>query len=207
MAPFGPQGRPVLLRSWKEERRASQDAWRAVMSLEHIFYLSQSIAAVAVIASLLYLAQQVRQAERVQRATMQQGRADRTSQASLASANPELARVFRKGAAGDPELTRDEFTQWMLMCRALFLSGEDSFLQHETGMLSDGAFNSYVAGVKFYFSMPGMRVAWKLSEGQFGSDFRAFGNAMLAQTPISEDVDAYSQWQKMLESETSQSAE
>jgi hypothetical protein len=37
------------------------------MSLEHVFYLSQSIAAVAVIASLLYLAQQVRQAERVQR--------------------------------------------------------------------------------------------------------------------------------------------
>ena len=171
------------------------------MSLEHIFYLSQSIAAVAVIASLLYLAQQVRQAERVQRATMQQGRADRTSQASLVTANPELARVFQKGAAGDAELTREEFTQWMLMCRALFLSGEDSFLQHEAGMLSDAAFNSYVAGVKFYFSMPGMRAAWKLSEGQFGSDFRAFGNAMLAQTQCSEDADAYLQWRKLLASE------
>jgi hypothetical protein len=77
----------------EEERHDPQHAWRAVMSLEHIFYLSQSI--VAVIASLLYLAQQVRQAERVQRATMQQGRADRTSQASLATANPELARVFQ----------------------------------------------------------------------------------------------------------------
>lgn len=38
-------------------------------------------------------------------------------------------------------------------------------------MLSDAAFNSYVAGVKFYFSMPGMRAAWKLSEGQFGATF------------------------------------
>ncbi len=111
---------------------------------------------------------------------MQQGRADRTSQAALATANPELARVFQKGASGDAGLTRVEFTQWMLMCRALFLSGEDSFLQHEAGMLSDAAFNSYVAGVKFYFSMPGMRAAWKPSEGQFGSDFRDFGNAMLA---------------------------
>lgn len=177
------------------------------MSLEHIFYLSQSIAAVAVIASLLYLAQQVRQAERVQRATMQQGRADRTSQASLATANPELARVFQKGVAGDAELTREEFTQWMLICRALFLSGEDSFLQHEAGMLSDAAFNSYVASVKFYLSMPGMRAAWKLSEGQFGSDFRAFGNAMLAQTECSQDADAYFQWRKLLESEPSQTVE
>lgn len=191
----------------EEERDEPQHAWRAVMSLEHIFYISQSIAALAVVASLLYLAQQVRQAERVQRATMQQGRADRTSQASLATANPELARVLQKGMAGDAELTREEFTQWMLMCRALFLSGEDSFLQHEAGMLSDAAFDSYVAGVKFYFSMPGMRAAWKLSEGQFGSDFRAFGNAMLAQTSVSQDTDAYLQWRKLLKSEASRTVE
>lgn len=173
------------------------------MSLEQIFYVSQSIAAVAVIASLLYLAQQVRQAERVQRATMQQGRADRTSQASLAVANAELAHVVQKGMAGDPELTREEFTQWMWICRALFLSGEDSMIQHEAGMLSDAAFDSYVAGVKFYFSMPGMRAAWKLSANQFGSDFCSFGNAMLAQTqPTSQTADAYSKWRKLLREES-----
>lgn len=172
---------------------------RAVVSLENIFYLSQSVAAVAVIASLLYLAQQVRQAERVQRATMQQGRADRTSQAALAVADPALARVLQKGMAGDTDLTREEFTQWMQMCRAMFLSGEDSFLQHEAGMLSDAAFDSYVAGVKFYFSMPGLRAAWRLSEGQFGADFRAFGNAMLARTPTPENADAYAQWRKLLD--------
>lgn len=171
------------------------------MSLEQIFYISQSIAAAAVIASLLYLARQVRQAERVQRATMQQGRADRTSEAALAIANPELSRVLRKGMTGDPDLTPEEFTQWMQMCRAMFLSGEDSFLQHETGMISDAAFDSYVAGVRFYFSMPGLRAAWKLCEAQFGSEFRAFGNAMLAATPISQNSDAYGQWRKLLSAE------
>ena len=168
------------------------------MSLEHIFYVSQSIAAVAVIGSLLYLAQQVRQAERVQRATMQQGRADRTSQASLTLASSELVRVFQKGISGSADLTREEFTQWLWICRALFLSGEDSFLQHEAGMLSDAAFDSYVAGVNFYFSMPGMRAAWKLLESQFGSDFRAFGNSMLARAATSQNSDAYAEWQKLL---------
>ncbi|HVN69722.1 MAG TPA: hypothetical protein VMU38_08755 [Candidatus Binatia bacterium] len=171
------------------------------MSLENVFYISQSVAAVAVIASLLYLAQQVRQAERVQRATMQQGRADRTSASSLAVASPQLARVFEKGIAGDPDMTREEFTQWMVICRALFLSGEDSFLQHEAGMLSDAAFDSYVAGVKFYMSRPGMRAAWKLSAGQFGSSFRDFGNAMMEQTPISKEADAYGRWRELLASE------
>ena len=99
------------------------------MTLEQIFYLSQSIASVAVVGSLIYLGLQVRSAERSQRAIMQQGRADRASNAALAIAHPELARVFQKGVAGDPTLTREELTQWMMMCRALFLSGEDSLLQ------------------------------------------------------------------------------
>ncbi len=69
-------------------------------------------------------------------------------------------------------------------------------------MLSDAAFNSYVAGVKFYFSMPGMRAAWKLSESQFGSDYRAFGSAMLAQTNgTSQNADAYAAWRKLLAAE------
>lgn len=174
------------------------------MSLEHIFYISQSIAAVAVVGSLLYLAQQVRQAERVQRATMQQGRADRTSQASFAVASPELARVLQKGMAGDAELSREEFTQWMMICRGLFLSGEDSFFQHQAGLLSDSAFDSYVAGVKFYMSMPGMRAAWKMAEDQFGADFRAFVNSVLAKMPVpAPNADAYSEWRKLLRSEAS----
>src|SRR5580704_14319817 len=99
------------------------------MSLENIFYISQSVASVAVVASLIFVGIQVRGAERAQRAIMQQGRADRTSVTAIALADPVLARVWRKGVAGDTDLTRDEFTQWMMLARASFLSGEDSFLQ------------------------------------------------------------------------------
>jgi hypothetical protein len=70
------------------------------MTLEQIFYLSQSVASVAVVGSLIYLGLQVRSAERSQRAIMQQGRADRASNAALAIASPELARVFQKRRCG-----------------------------------------------------------------------------------------------------------
>jgi hypothetical protein len=43
------------------------------MTLERIYYLSQSIASIAVVCSLIYLALQVRHAERSQRGVMQQG--------------------------------------------------------------------------------------------------------------------------------------
>ena len=171
--------------------------------LEYIFEVSQIIAAAAVVASLLYLARQLRQTERIQRATMQLGRADRTTQASLAIANPELARVFEKGMDGDTVLSREEFTQWLMICRAVFLSGEDAFLQHEAGLLPEPAFDSNVAGLKFFISMPGVRAVWKLSEGQFGRDFRAFANSILAQTPPVRSADVYAEWQKLLRSEPS----
>ena len=100
------------------------------MSLEDIFYLSQSVASVAVVGSLIYLGLQVRSSGRSQRAIMQQGRADRASQAAITLASPELVHVFHKGLAGHADLTREEFMQWMMICRALFLSGEDSFLQY-----------------------------------------------------------------------------
>ena len=60
------------------------------MSLEQVFYLSQSLASIAVVGSLIYLGLQVRGADRSQRAIMQQGRADRASNASLTIANAEL---------------------------------------------------------------------------------------------------------------------
>jgi hypothetical protein len=171
------------------------------MSLEQVFYLSQSIASIAVVGSLIYLGLQVRGADRSQRAIMQQGRADRSSNASLTIANSELAPTWQKGMDGDPPLTRDEATQWLLLCRSMFLSGEDSFLQHKAGALDEHAFDSYCAGVRSYMSRPGFRAAWRLLGSQFGQEFRAFVDAQITATPIAFAVDIYAEWQKLVQAE------
>jgi hypothetical protein len=175
------------------------------MSLEELFYLSQSVASVAVVGSLIYLGLQVRSAERSQRAIMQQGRADRASAGAMSVAHPELARVFQKGTAGAADLSREEFTQWMMICRALFLSGEDSFLQFKAGQLDQKAFDSYVAGVRFYMVSPGMRAAWRVSAAQFGGDFRDFVNSIVREPAMVRDSDAYCEWQKLVQVERSMS--
>lgn len=171
------------------------------MTLEEIFYASQSIASIAVVGSLIYLGLQVRGADRSQRAIMQQGRADRASKASLAVAGAQLAQVWEKGMAADPTLTREEVAQWLLLCRAAFLSGEDSFLQHRAGTLDPAAFDSYCAGVRAYMSRAGFRAAWKISAAQFGKDFREFVETQITAAPISPNVDTYSLWQNALQAQ------
>jgi len=171
------------------------------MTLEEIFYASQSVASIAVVCSLIYLGLQVRAADRSQRAIMQQGRADRASKASLTIAGTELARIWEKAMAGDPILTREEVTQWLLICRAAFLSGEDSFLQYQAGALDQTAFDSYCAGVRSFMSRAGFRAAWRLSAAQFGKDFGEFVDAQIAAAPISQNVDTYTLWQNALQAQ------
>jgi hypothetical protein len=171
------------------------------MTLEEVFFASQTVAAVAVVASIVYLAREVRQSERVQRATMQQGRADRVSKASLTSAHPELAAIWMKGTSAEPDFTREQLGQWLLICRSAFLSGEDSFLQHKAGLLDETAFESYVAGARFYMSSPGVRAAWRLSAAQFGPDFRAFVDDLIAKSRFPAPIDTFAVWQEKLKVE------
>jgi hypothetical protein len=171
------------------------------MTLENIFYISQSIASVAVVGSLIYVGLQVRYAERAQRGMMQQARADRTSLGSLTVANADLARIWQKAMAGDADLTPVELTQWLLLTRSAFLSGEDSVLQYRAGLMSKETYDTYVAGVRFYMTRPGMRAAWKLHRMQFGPEFRSFGDGILKEVRAAPAVDTLAEWNALVRAE------
>jgi hypothetical protein len=170
------------------------------MSLEQIYYLSQSFSAVAVVASIVYLARQVRQSERIQRAMVQQGRADRASHRSMIMASPELAGVVQKGMAGSKELTREEFSQWALISRSLFITVEDSFMQRQAGLLDDVAFQSFFASTSTFFSSLGLRASWQLASGQYGKETRQFIDSMIKQSSTARPTDAYAEWLALLQS-------
>jgi hypothetical protein len=171
------------------------------VTLENIFYISQTIASVAVVGSLIYVGLQVRYAERSQRGMMQQARADRTSAASLEVAHPELARIWLKGGAGDPDLTPVEFAQWLMLTRSAFLSGEDSILQYKAGLLSKDTYDTYVAGARFHLAKPGFRAAWMIQRMQFGSAFRDFTDAIVNEVPAAPAADSLAEWKALVEAE------
>ena len=171
------------------------------MTLERISELSQAIASFAVVGSLIYLGLQVRYAERSQRALMQQARADRTSTGSLAVAAPELARIWMKSGAGDTDFTPEELTQWLMLARSSFLSGEDSILQYRAGMISQDTYETYVAGARFFLSRPGFRAAWKMQRMQFGSEFRTFADKIISEVPVAPAADALAEWSELVRAE------
>jgi hypothetical protein len=156
-----------------------------------------SSAAVAV--SLVYLALQVRQAERNQRGLMQQGRADRVSEYSMRlAADPTLVALVTKGHWTPEQLTLEEFEQYMNYCRASFLSGEDSFLQHRTGLLDDAAFHSFAEGGRTALLRPGYRAAWRMSSRAYGPEYADFMDGMVkaASSSTATRTGRFEEWRR-----------
>src|SRR5262249_21368834 len=144
------------------------------MSLADIASIATIVSGIAVPITLIFLAVQVRQGEKNQRAQMQQGRADRIgSQALDVASDAELAHVFNVGMFAPEKLTREQFERFLLIGRALFISNEDSFLQFKAGMLDRTSYETQIAGLRRMVTIwPGVRALWRLMSAQHGDAYR-----------------------------------
>ena len=172
----------------------SLDQWVAVGTLAGNF---------ALVVTLIFVGLQVRQAERNQRAIMQQGRADRISaQTFEVAAHPELARIFNKGMFEPQKLTCEEFDVFLLIGRGLFVSAEDSFLQHKAGMLNKAAHNTQIAGMRRMMAMwPGGRALWPVMSAQYGDDFCKHMDEMVKEAEHKPAPDLFAEWQKLVKAD------
>jgi hypothetical protein len=143
------------------------------MSLSDLASLGSFVSGVAVLISLIYLALQVRQAEKNQQSLMQQSQADRVCGMLLRYAEPELARISCKGLSGEA-LTEVEFAQFSSMFRAQLVSRQDTFLQHERGLTPEPAFHTLRLTTQDWMRAPGARAMWRNLRLQYGPSFRAF---------------------------------
>jgi hypothetical protein len=169
------------------------------MSLSDIATVASIVSSAAVAVLLVYVALQVRQAEKNQRALMQQGRADRAWDGAFRVSDPAISAMWNKGMRTPEALTEGELDQFISICRAAHLSGEDSFLQHRAGLLDSTAYRSFVAGLKaFHASSRGLRAAWRLSSHQYGPEYAAFMDAIMASTPHAAPVDRMALWKETL---------
>ena len=165
------------------------------MTLSDIATVGSIVSSVALTISLVYVALQVRQAEKNQRGLMQQGRANRITGDLMQLAEPEMASVWIKGLHAPETLAGEELERYLLLCRAAFISGEDTFLQHAAGLFDETAFRSFTVGARGQLSgSTGLRAAWSLLSHQFGPEYVAYMNEQLAHTTPQAAQDRSLNW-------------
>jgi hypothetical protein len=149
------------------------------MSLSSLAAVGSFISSIAVVFSFVFLALQMRQSNQNQKALMQQGRAARTSETMLRVAEPHMIESMTRGGAGDLTMSSLQTETFVRAAVAMFVSWEDTVLQHKAGTIDASGMASDTAMMRVFFGMPGYRAVWTTVHRQFSRQFREHIDALM----------------------------
>jgi hypothetical protein len=149
------------------------------MSLSDLASLGSFISAAAVLVSLVYLSLQIKQNTKHSQALIQQGRAARITETALRLAELREADGLDKCFNGEVDVSAKDLARFLYICRAAFVSAEDSFFQQREGLLGGLAFESYQASIRTGLGSPGLGAGWKMTREMYEPEFRDYMDRML----------------------------
>jgi len=144
------------------------------MTLSDLASIGSLVSGVAVLMSLVYLGIQTRQNARHSQALIQQGRAARIADTSLRLAELRADEGLNKCFEGLPDVSQKDVARFLFVCRSIFVSAEDSYFQHQQGLLDDLAFASFENSVKSGMGARGLAAAWIMTANMYEPQFRAY---------------------------------
>ena len=140
------------------------------MTLEDLGNLGDFVGGLAVIATLLYLAVQVRQNTRILRTSAEQT-ADPIAAIANIAQSPENAAVYHRGLADPSELSDEERTHFYLMMASSFYVLHQGYRAYQLGTQTAETWQWQSRALKFYAAQPGVRTWWrKQGQGLFAPD-------------------------------------
>ena len=140
--------------------------------LEALGNLGDFVGGIAVIATLVYLAMQVRQNTQLLRANaLSASSAVNVSFNHLLGSNPAAARVFQVGIESFASLSEEDQRQFLNLLRGLVTSYEHMFQQYERGMFDEDVWHHRRGSLRRMLSLPHLEVWWEHRKDAFDSSF------------------------------------
>ena len=149
------------------------------MSLETIYYVGQTIAVVAIIASLVFVGLQIRQNTRAQLLSTDMASNDGNREVMLEFLREaETAKLIMAGLRGELQdpVDRYRFDTW---ARWVTESHMTFFIQHERGMATQEVFDYWNTSFDLLLTQPGYVHVYKRLRGRLKASFRAYMDAKL----------------------------
>lgn len=141
--------------------------------------VAELLAALAVVASVLYLAVQVRQSTYLARLSAEDAGVTAMREASLPLVqDAELARMFFTGLKDYDALTPDEQARFRLLSFLEFKAMESAYSSYSAGIMDADTWTGWVTFFTYYTAFPGWQRYWGLSRDCFSSRFQAFADSL-----------------------------
>lgn len=171
------------------------------MSLSDLANLGEFVSSIAVLASLIYLGIQVRDAKRNQRAVVQQGRAARLVDMMLRLSEDATADILGKSLRDDGFATDEELGRFRSIFMALTYSMEDTFLHHRSQLIDEEEFQSFRTRMSAQFMPIAMRTMWRQTRTWHGPEFRHFIDGIIRDARLTPAADPITQWREAVAAE------
>ncbi|HXC57246.1 MAG TPA: hypothetical protein VNU97_18240 [Rhizomicrobium sp.] len=159
------------------------------MTLSDLASIGSLVSGIAVLVSLIYLALQIRQTEKNQRALMNQGVVTRAAELLTWMAQPEISDLIIKVRSGEREYSAQELTKLGLVLRAMLLTGQDAYIQRKSGLTDQVTFDATIGGVKFWLALPASRALWKFDRTTYAPEWMSYVDRLIMETPLAKPAD------------------
>jgi len=153
------------------------------MTLSDFATFTTAISGIAVTVSIIYLALQTHQNTRHMRAQINQGRVALLTELLLAGTDAEVATATLIATTGSatPEAVQKRQVQFYFA--AQMFGWQDSFSQHERGLLDEDIYKAMVLAVHQSMTTPALREAYETRFRTPGTKFCAFVDDVIAKLP------------------------
>jgi hypothetical protein len=169
------------------------------VTLSELADFGELIGGVAVVASLVYLALQVRQNTRAVRGSTLHLNTDLWASLFLRLSDPAVAQAYVGGMAGAGDIRPVHYTQFYFICKAMFLALEDQFYQARQGTLDPDIYAAYErATSEQLLAFPGFRIWWQQTRTTFSPSFTERVDAMIAALPERDPGQFLREWQEIV---------
>jgi hypothetical protein len=160
------------------------DPGDTMMTLEQIFFISQTIAALGVVASLIFVGLQVRDSAKAVRSATAQAVQDNYSSWYLTLASNESAlATSTKGFVDLNSLTTAEKAQFVCTYMAFLSHSQNAFHQWRQGHLANELWACWEALLMNLVKTPGGATFWRERSYVFGQDFQDEVKAIMSRQP------------------------
>ena len=149
--------------------------WTARVTIQELGSIGEFVAAIATIATLVYLAVQIRHNTAQSRAgaTQEILSSHREMIRELLSLNPELEQIWTRGMNSFASLEADEKRRFHLVMSEFLLHGQNTLQLHRKGVLDEHDAAVWVNFALQLLRMPGSAEWWHTACEVFDPEFRA----------------------------------
>lgn len=149
------------------------------MNWDALAAFAELLAALAVFASLLYLAVQVRQSTRLARIAAEAAGVTAMREASRPIVqDAELARIFFTGLKDYDALTADEQARFQLLMFLEFKAMESAHSSYSADIMDEDTWRGWVNLFAYYMGFAGWQRYWGLRRDFFSVRFQAFVDSL-----------------------------